>query len=136
MIMKRAYFLVIALLTLAACATSGPPDQEKAYSSVAFSPDHALLAFADAAEIRVLEVETHRLVNTLRQLPQFTKEADPVDFRHGVGDTLVFLDNRRIATTGMGGLVVAMRWLSRNTMVSPTPWRKYTGSAPSVSCGN
>ena len=105
MIMKRAYFLVIALLTLAACATSGPPDQEKAYSSVAFSPDHSLLAFADAAEIGVLDVETRALVNTLRQLPQSTKDADPVDYRHGVGDTLAFLDNHRIATTGMGGLV-------------------------------
>jgi WD40 repeat protein len=107
MIMKRASFLVIAplALVLAACATQGPPQREKAYSSVAFSPDHSLLAFADAAEIRVLEVETRALVNTLRQLPQSTKDADPVDYRHGVGDTMVFLDNDRIATTGMGGLV-------------------------------
>lgn len=103
--MKRACFLVIVPLTLAACATSGPPDQVKAFSSVAFSPDHSLLAFADAAEIGVLDVETRALVNTLRQLPQSTKDADPVDYRHGVGDTLVFLDNHRIATTGMGGLV-------------------------------
>ncbi|HET6593400.1 MAG TPA: hypothetical protein VFG48_10835 [Xanthomonadales bacterium] len=105
--MKCTCFLVPALLTLtlAACATATPPHWEKAYSSVAFSPDHALLAFADAAEIRIVEVDTRAPVNTLRQLPQSTDNADTVDFRHGVGDTLVFLDNRRIATTGMGGLV-------------------------------
>jgi len=102
--MKRACFWPISLLTLAACATSGPPDRQKAYSSVAFSPDHALLAFADAAEIRVLEVETRKPVSTLRQLPQSTQDADPLDYRHGMGDTLLFLDNHRIATTGMGGL--------------------------------
>ena len=121
MIMKRACFLVIAVLTLAACATSGPVGREKAYSSVAFSRDHSLLAFADAAEIRVLEVETHRLVNTLRQLPQYTKDADPVDYRHGVGDTLVFLDNQRIATTGMGGLVSIwdVRSGSRLSLIDP-----------------
>jgi WD40 repeat protein len=84
---------------------SHPPGHEKAFSSVAFSPDHSLLAFADTVEIRVLDVETRTLTNVLRQLPQNTKGADPKNFRHGVGDTMVFLDDRRIATTGMGGLV-------------------------------
>jgi len=104
-IVKRTCLLVIATLTLAACASTRPPDHEKAFSSVAFSPDHSLLAFADAVEIRVLDVETRTHLNTLRQLPQDTEEADPMSFRHGVGDTMVFLDNDRIATTGMGGLV-------------------------------
>jgi WD40 repeat protein len=85
--------------------TSRPPDQEKFFSTVAFSPDHSMLAFADATEIRVLKVETRRPITTLRQLPQNTDASKPVDFRHGVGDTLVFLDDQRIATTGMGGLV-------------------------------
>ena len=103
--MKRTYLLLIALLTLAGCASTRPPDHDKAFSSVEFSPDHSLLAFADATEIRVLDVETRTHVNTLRQLPQDTEGADPMSFRHGVGDTMVFLDNDRIATTGMGGLV-------------------------------
>jgi len=122
-IMKRAYFLVVAplTLTLAACATSGPHEEEKAYSSVAFSPDHSLLAFADAAEIRILDVETRSLVKTLRQLPQSTTDADPLDFRHGVGDTLVFLDSHRIATTGMGGLasIWDVRSGSRLSVIDP-----------------
>ena len=62
MSMKCTCFLVPALLTLtlAACATATPPHWEKTYSSVAFSPDHALLAFADAAEIRIVEVDARR----------------------------------------------------------------------------
>jgi WD40 repeat protein len=103
--MNRTCLLVIALLTLVGCGTTRPPDHEKAFSSVEFSPDHSLLAFADAREIRVLNVDTRTHLNTLRQLPQDTEGADPMSFRHGVGDTMVFLDNDRIATTGMGGLV-------------------------------
>jgi len=120
-IMKRICLLVIALLILAGCAASRPPDHERIFSSVAFSPDHSLLAFADAEEIRVLEVETHALVNILRQLPQDTEGADPVYFRHGVGDTMVFLDNHRIATTGMGGLVSIwdVRSGSRLSVIDP-----------------
>jgi len=110
--MKRTCLLLIALLALAACATSGRHEQPKAYSSVAFSPDHSLLAFADTAEIRVLDVETRALVNVLRQLPQSPEDAGPANYRHGLGDTLVFLDNQRIATTGMGGLVSI--WDSRS----------------------
>ena len=103
--MKRAGLLVIAVITLAGCATSRPPGHEKAFSSVTFSPDHSLLAFADAEEIRVLTVETRTLAKILRQLPQNTKDPNPLSFRHGLGDTMVFLDDHRIATTGMGGLV-------------------------------
>ena len=103
--MNRTCLLVFALLTLVGCGTTRPPDHEKAFSSVEFSPDHSLLAFADAREIRVLNVDTRTHLNTLRQLPQDTEGADPMSFRHGVGDTMVFLDNDRIATTGMGGLV-------------------------------
>jgi WD40 repeat protein len=119
--MKRACLLVIALLNLAGCVASRPPDHERAFSSVAFSPDHSLLAFADAVEIRVLEVETRALVNVLRQLPQDTEGADPLYFRHGAGDTMVFLDNHRIATTGMGGLVSIwdIRSGSRLSVIDP-----------------
>ena len=72
---------------------------------MAVSPDDSLLAFADTTEIHLLQAETRTLANTLRQLPEDTKDANPLDFRHGVGDTLLFLDDHRIATTGMGGLV-------------------------------
>jgi WD40 repeat protein len=103
--MKHIRLSLIALIALAGCAITRPPDHQEVFSSVAFSPDHSLLAFADAAEIRVLSVESRSLVNILRQLPRDTNEANPVNFRHGVGDTMVFLDDQRMATTGMGGLV-------------------------------
>jgi WD40 repeat protein len=106
--MKRSYVLVIALMSLtvlAGCAAPRPQDSEKNITSVTFSPDHSLLAFADATEIRVLEVASRAPVATLRELPQSIEGADPGLFRHGVGDSMVFLDNTRIATTGMGGMV-------------------------------
>jgi WD40 repeat protein len=93
------------LAILAGCVTTHTPEQTKTVTSVAFSPDHSLLAFGDATEIQVLEVDSRAHVSTLRQLPQDFEGADPKLFRHGVGDTLVFLDNTRIASTGMGGLV-------------------------------
>jgi WD40 repeat protein len=93
------------LAILAGCVTTHTPEHTKTVTSVAFSPDHSLLAFGDATEIQVLEVDSRAHVSTLRQLPQDFEGADPKLFRHGVGDTLVFLDNTRIASTGMGGLV-------------------------------
>jgi WD40 repeat protein len=97
--------MFVALATIAGCVTSRPPSQEKAFSTVAFSTDNSLLAFANATEIRVLEVETLEPIITLRRSSQDTETSNLPNFRHGVGDTLVFLDDQRIATTGMGGLV-------------------------------
>jgi WD40 repeat protein len=102
------YFWVFTLPTLAilaGCVTTKTPEYEKTVTSVAFSPDHTLLAFANSLEIHVLDVESRVPVSTLRQLPQDIEGADPKNFRYGVGDSMVFLDNNRIASTGMGGLV-------------------------------
>lgn len=119
--MKSVYLLLMALMTLAGCAASRPSNQEKAFSTVAFSPDHSLLAFADETEIRVLKVETRTPIVTLRQLPQNTEASKPIDYRHGVGDTLVFLDDQHIATTGMGGLISVwdIHSGSRLSMIEP-----------------
>ncbi len=103
--MKPIHILLITLLSLAGCASTSKPDQEKAFFSVAFSPDQSLLAFADGVEIRVIDAETRRRINTLRELPKGTDGGGKMSYRRGVGDTMVFLDNKRIATTGMGGLV-------------------------------
>lgn len=97
--------MLITLLTLAGCASTSPPDQGKAFFSLAFSPDQSLLAFADGVEIRVIDAETRTPINTLREVPQDTGGGGYMSYRRGVGDTMVFLDNKRIATTGMGGLV-------------------------------
>lgn len=103
--MRRSCLIFVVLVTLAGCVTSRPSNQERFFSTVTFSADNSLLAFANAEEIRVLEVETLTATITLRRSPQDTEASEPASFRHGVGDTLVFLDDQRIATTGMGGLV-------------------------------
>lgn len=106
--MTRFHLVVLAIIpltVLSGCASTRPIPSEKTITSVAFSPDHSLLAFADATEIRVLEVTTRKHVSTLRQLPGDIEGVDPMLFRFGLGDNMVFLDNARIASTGMGGLV-------------------------------
>ncbi len=113
--MKHSYLSVIltaSLAMLVGCVSTQPYQTKKAVTSIAFSPDRTLLAFANANEIRVLEVDSKRLVKTLRALPQDLEGADLQLFRHGVGDNMVFLDNTRIASTGMGGLVSI--WNVRN----------------------
>jgi len=106
--MKRSclsVILTLSLAMLAGCASTQPNQTKKTVTSIAFSPDRTLLAFANTNEIQVLEIESKQRVRTLRALPQNLEEADPQLFRHGVGDNMVFLDNTRIASTGMGGLV-------------------------------
>ena len=106
--MKRSclsVILILSLAMLAGCVSTQPYQTKKSVTSIALSPDRTLLAFANANEIRVLEVDSKRHVKTLRALPQDLEGADPQLFRHGVGDSMVFLDNNRIASTGMGGLV-------------------------------
>lgn len=95
----------LSLTVLAGCASARPQDFEKAITSVAFSPDHSLLAYANDKEIRVVDVTTQEQVSTLRVLLENTKDADASSFRSGVGDSMVFIDNSRIVSTGMGGLV-------------------------------
>ena len=106
--MKRSclsVILILSLAMLAGCVSTQPYQTKKSVTSIALSPDRTLLAFANANEIRILEVDSKRHVKTLRALPQDLEGADPQLFRHGVGDNMVFLDNNRIASTGMGGLV-------------------------------
>lgn len=110
--MNRAFLPLVVLIALSGCTTTRPTSQGNAFSTVAFSPDGSLLAFANASEIRVLEVATRSPVNTLRMSLPKNEVPDPAEFRHGVGDTLAFLDGRRIVTTGMGGLVSV--WDVRN----------------------
>ena len=97
---------LVLVVSLAGCATFHAPKLvEGSITAIAFSPDEQLLAFADQAEIWVMDAEGRERINVLRAAPADMDEAPPHDLRHGVGDNFVFLDNDRIATTGMGGLV-------------------------------
>ncbi len=95
--MKYPYgklMLSFSLAILASCASTQPHQTSKSFTSIALSPDETLLAIANSNEIHILEAGTRRYVTTLRALPDDTEGADRQLFRHGVGDNLVFLDNR------------------------------------------
>ena len=97
--------LVASVAILAGCASTQPGKTSLSATSIAFSPDQRLLAYANATEIQVVDIESRKQISTLREVPENPDEADPAQFRHGTGDSMVFLDNSRIASTGMGGLV-------------------------------
>jgi len=104
--LAAACLAAASLLSLLAGCVSIPAEQpKKTYTSIAFSPDQTMLALANAHEISVIDADSWQHINTLRALPPDSEGADLNLFRHGVGDSMVFLDNARIASTGMGGLV-------------------------------
>lgn len=105
--MKSSNLLAVPALLLgmlAGCASTQPYQTKKSVTSIAFSPDRELLAVANANEIQLINVDSWRHVRTLRELPRNPEGASRQRFRHGVGDNMVFLDNDRIVSTGMGGL--------------------------------
>jgi len=104
--------LALLVFLVAACASTQPYQNKKSVTSIAFSPDERVLAVADANEIRLMETGSRKTYRTLRELPPDPKDEDPRLFRHGVADSMIFLDNDRIATTGMGGLVTI--WNTRD----------------------
>lgn len=106
--MKNSVFPVLVLTAfcaLAGCATTQHGQSKNLITSVAFSPGQSLLAVADSREIRVYDASSRAHIRTLRPASADTDEADSMLFRHGVGDSMVFLDETRIATNGMGSMV-------------------------------
>jgi WD40 repeat protein len=97
--------LVAGLAMLAGCASTQPYKSSSSATSIAFSPDQRLLAYANATHIHLVDIKSRKRVSSFRALPQNPDAVDPGVFRHGTGDSMVFLDNTRIASTGMGGLV-------------------------------
>jgi len=97
--------LVAGVAILAGCASAQPGKTSRSATSIAFSPDQRLLAYANATDIYVVDVGARKSVSSLRALPPSPGGGETELFRHGTGDSMVFLDNARIASTGMGGLV-------------------------------
>lgn len=131
--MKHSYLsltLMLLMAVLTSCASTQPPQTRKAITSISFSPNQKLLAFANANEIRVVEADSNRRVQTLRELPQDSEGADPQLFRLGVGDSMLFLDNDRIASSGMGGLVTIwdVRDGRRLASVEPLPGGEFAST--------
>ena len=120
----------LLVLLIAACATTQPYPTSKFVTSFALSPGETLLAVADANEIRLISADTKKNLRTLRELPPDPKGADTRLFRHGVADSLVFLDEDRIATTGMGGLATVWNVHSgkRLTVIDSLPGEEFAST--------
>ena len=105
----RSATLLLAACLLSSCAIS--EEQKVTYGTfrggagaAAWSPDGAYFAVAGTSGIWVFSTET------LEERTVFTSPAAPgsetkYNVRHGWGNSLVFLDDGRIATTGMGAAV-------------------------------
>ena len=104
-ILKRAAALS-ASIVLAACATAPPPEKVDnlwdGYSSVAISPNGRLAAAANQTMVVLFDIEQRRQVGWFWAVDEKGKSFKLR--RSGIGDTLEFVDNHRIASTGMGGL--------------------------------
>ena len=93
---------------LASCAPVVP--QYTGFSAGAWSPDGSVLAIGDNYNVLVLDAGDFSVRQRLRHDPApeggkpSTLELKTAR-RYGQGDTLVFLDDRRLASLGMGGAV-------------------------------
>lgn len=110
---KKAFFLSLTLL-LAACATA-PPDEKvdnywNGYTTVALSPSGRLAAAANRHIVVLFDLEEERQIGWFWAI-----DAKGKGFRlprSGLGDTLEFIDEEHIVTTGMGGMATV--WDIRN----------------------
>lgn len=111
-----AAFLRAALLSavMASCATAPPPEKVASYwngyLTVAISPDGRIAAAANRYVIVLFDLEERRQVGWFWALDSRGKSFRLP--RPGIGDTLEFIDNYHVVTTGMGGL--ATIWDIRN----------------------
>jgi len=98
-------FLLTALLS--SCATAPPADKVDnywdGYTTVAISPNGKIVAAANRFVVVLFDIQQQRQVGWFWAL-----DAKGKGFklpRTGLGDTMDFIDDYRIVTTGMGGLV-------------------------------
>lgn len=91
--MFRRILLCIAIAAFSGCVTvRTPPLYKQGLSAAVFSPDGRLAAVADESRILVFDVAS------MKRLMSFERT-----YRYGTKNTLKFIDNDRIATTGMTG---------------------------------
>ena len=91
--MFRRILLCLAIAASSGCVTvETPPIYKEGLSAAAFSQDGRLAAVADENRILVFDADS------MKRLMSFTGKN-----RYGTKNTLKFIDNYRIATTGMTG---------------------------------
>jgi WD40 repeat protein len=72
--------------------------------AAAWAPDSAHFAVADSNHIWVFETQTLQQVNVF-SAPKSTESKNGFRYRHGLGNSLVFVSNQQLATGGMGGMI-------------------------------
>jgi WD40 repeat protein len=107
-------FPAMLAVILASCATAPPADKVDnywdGYTSVAVSPNGKIIAVANHLIVVLFDIEQRRQVGWF-----WAKDQKGKGFklpRTGLGDTLEFIDENHIVTTGMGGMVTV--WDIRN----------------------
>jgi WD40 repeat protein len=109
-------WLMTALLAvlMSSCATTPPADKVdnywNGYTTVAISPNGKIVAAANRLIVVLFDIEQNRQVGWFWARDQKGKSFKLP--RTGLGDTLEFIDDNHIATTGMGGMVTV--WDIRN----------------------
>jgi WD40 repeat protein len=97
---------VLFAAALSACAAAPPADKVDnywdGYTSVALSPSGRLAAAANRMVVVLFDLEERRQVGWFWAVDEKGKSFRLP--RSGLGDTLEFIDEHRIATTGMGGI--------------------------------
>ncbi len=98
--------LAFAVTVLASCATAPPPDSADnfwdGYSTIAVSPNGRLAAAANRHVIVLFDIAQQRQVGWFWAVD--TKGKSFTLPRSGLGDTLEFIDDYHLITTGMGGI--------------------------------
>ena len=99
---------------MSSCATPPPADKVdnywNGYTTVAISPNGKIVAAANRLIVVLFDIEQNRQVGWFWARDQKGKSFKLP--RTGLGDTLEFIDDNHIATTGMGGMVTV--WDIRN----------------------
>ena len=102
------------VLLISSCATAPPADKVDnywdGYTTVAISPGGKIVAAANRFIVVLFDIEERRQVGWFWAFDQKGKSFKLP--RTGLGDTLAFIDENHIVTTGMGGMVTV--WDIRN----------------------
>lgn len=111
---SRLLTIVFLTLLLSACATAPPPEKVASYwdgyLTVAVSPNGKMAAAANRMVVVLFDLEQQRQAGWFWAIDERGKSFKLP--RSGIGDTLEFIDDFHIVTTGMGGLATV--WDIRN----------------------
>jgi WD40 repeat protein len=102
-LLRLAVISIPLLLILSGCVAN----RATGFTSASISPDSSQLAVGNETEVLVFDSQTHTQLHRFRfdAGDDATRLQRQAADRHGIGDTLLFIDDRRLASTGMGGMV-------------------------------